>query len=273
MKKLALALMCLVSVAFFASCTPEGQPTIQILNEEGYVQDSAVVDLNTEVKFGFVVASSPTSGKALQSLKVTVNGEEWANLTDTLAGLKEFTYRDVVTYEPDTTQKNNIVGTSVIKAIVTDEAGQTATATITLNINEPAQPLIAKTFTWVRKGANLEANTESEMAAMGLQWTNSYKEVFATIKPMANCAMYICDGNDFANITTDVEKAAYFDNLRENGTAEESYRKITTNNSADYNDLLAVIDAAGDMHLVLIDQAAIETGSFGTMITITGETK
>ncbi|KWW27638.1 MAG: hypothetical protein F083_2973, partial [bacterium F083] len=38
MKKLALALVCIASLAFFASCNKEGQPTIQVYNgEDGYV--------------------------------------------------------------------------------------------------------------------------------------------------------------------------------------------------------------------------------------------
>ena len=40
MKKLALALVCLVSVAFFASCDPtveHPEPTIALLTGEGYI--------------------------------------------------------------------------------------------------------------------------------------------------------------------------------------------------------------------------------------------
>ena len=75
MKKLALALVCLVSVAFFASCTPEGDPTIQVLNEEGYVQSGDVVDVNTDFNFGFVMASNAQTGKELTSLILKIDEE------------------------------------------------------------------------------------------------------------------------------------------------------------------------------------------------------
>ena len=256
--------MCLVSVAFFASCTPEGQPSISVLNQEGYVQDGDVVDLNTDVHFGFNVASSPTSNKALASLVVKIDDTEWANKD--LTGQYTYTYEDVVTYTPN----REIVGKSVITAVVTDAAGQIATATINLNINEPAQPLMGKTIEWVRRGANVLS--EAEMAEYGLKWEGTYKAPFATIKPINGATMYVCNGNDFANITTDVEKAAYFANLAETGTPAESYRNVDANQSADYNDMLAVVK--GDLQVVIIiKHAQIETGSFGTQITITGEAK
>ena len=143
MKKLALALVCLFSVAFFASCTQEGQPTIQVYNEEGYVQDGDNVNANEEISFGFVVASSAVTNSELATLVVKVDDTEWANLD--LTGYTEYTYTDVVTYET----REEILGSSVITAVVTDAAGQTATATITLTVIENDQPLLSNTFNWV----------------------------------------------------------------------------------------------------------------------------
>ena len=51
MKKLALALVCLVSVAFFASCDPEitnPEPTIAVITGENYVYDGQTIDVNTD---------------------------------------------------------------------------------------------------------------------------------------------------------------------------------------------------------------------------------
>ena len=269
MKKLALALMCLVSVAFFASCQKEGQPTITILEGEEYVTNGQVVDLDTEYAFGFVMASSAVTGKELASLAVTIDGVQWANVD--LTGKTEYTYTDVITYVPE---RDSIIGTSTITAIVTDAAGQTATATIALSINQPAMPLFGTPVEWVRKGAILQGNTEEEMKAMGLQWTGSYKEVFATIKPLDNATLYLCNGDDFDNITTDVEKKAYFANLTENGLSVASYRNITTNNSANYNDMLAVVYDGGN-YLIHITRAEVEYlgSSIGTQITIKGDAK
>lgn len=267
MKKLALALVCFASIAFFASCNKEGQPTIQVLNQEGYVMATDTVDVNTEVNFGFVVASSATTNKELVSLVVKVDDTEWANKD--LTGMTEYTYTDKVVYEYD---RDEIVGTSVITATVTDAAGQVATATITLTLNNPDQPLISKTVEWIRKGANLIGETEAEMAEYGLQWTGSYKDIMATIKPLDGAQLYVCSGDDFDGIATISDKNAYFTNLAETGTAVESYRNITTNNSADYNDMLAVVYGQ-KLTLVRIKRAEIETGNYGTQITIKGEMK
>ena len=264
MKKLALALVCLVSVAFFASCTPEGQPTIQVLAEEGYVVDNQVVDLNTDLNYGFVMASSPETNKDLKQLVVKIDdGEE--TVVD-LTGMKEYTFRDVIKYTLDA---KDIIAESMITATVTDVAGQTATATITLSINEE-QPLFGTTIEWVRKGTDVLS--AEEMAGYGLQWTGSYKDVMATLKPIDGATMYVCNGDDYATIGTMTEKAAYFANLAETATPAENYRNITTNNSANYNDMLAVVNGE-NTYLIHITRAEIETGNYGTQITIKGEAK
>lgn len=265
MKKLALALVCLVSLAFFASCNPEGQPSIAVLQEEGYVADGDVVDVNTEFNFGFVMTSSVMTGKELATLTLTI--DDGKPETITLTGT-EYTYRGTLMYE---VSRDSIIGESTITATVADVNGETATATIVLSINQPDQPLISKAFEWVRRGANvLDAE---EMASFGLQWTGTYKAPFATIKPIDGATMYVCDGNDFATITTNTEKAAYFANLAETATAAESYRKIDANASANYNDMLAVVKGE-NCYLIHISRAKIESiTGVGTQITITGETK
>ena len=64
MKKLALALVCLVSVAFFASCDPttdQPEPSIAILSGLEYVNGTVdnpqiiPMDDNVDWKFGFHV--------------------------------------------------------------------------------------------------------------------------------------------------------------------------------------------------------------------------
>ena len=272
MKKLALALVCLVSVAFFASCTDpveNPQPSIQILNEAGYIQDSAIVDVDTDVLFGFVVASNPQTQKELASLVVKVGDIEWANKD--LTGMTEYTYRDTVNYG---LQKDMIIGVDVITAVVTDVAGQTATATIHLSINQPAQPLIGSSIEWIRRGSNVEETTAAEMATYGLQWTGSYKAAMVTIEPLNDdVIMYLCNGDDYATITNTTEKVNYFSALAESNEPIAKYREITTNNSADYNDMLAVI-YGDNQYLIHITHATIDyIPSVRTDITITGEAK
>ena len=276
MKKLALALVCLVSVAFFASCDPEGQPSIAVLQEEGYVESGTTVNVNEEINFGFVCASSPMTLKDLSTLVVNVenfdvegtslNSMEYARKD--LTGMTEYTYKDVITYN---LSKDEIVGTSVITATVTDIDGQAATATITLNINQPELPLFVKPIEWIRKGATVLS--AEEMETYGLQWTGTYKAPFATIKPIDGATLYVCNGDDFEGITTLAEKATYFTNLAETAEAVPSYRNIDANQSANYNDMLAVVNGE-NCYVILVKHAKIETiTGVGTQITITGEAK
>ena len=267
MKKLALALVCLFSIAFFASCTQEGQPTIQVYNDEGYVQDGATVNMNETVYFGFVVASSPVTNKELASLVVKVDDTEWANID--LTGVTEYTYTDYVEYTPE---KNDIYGESVITAVVTDAAGQTATATINLTLMEN-NPLLATTFDWSRRGLTLES--AEEMAAVGLTWPGNYRDdVFVTIKPLENCSMYIIENGDkFNEIQTQVQKENFFANLIENGTTASQYKEISAYHDGNYNTMLAVIDADGEYHLVHFSRATTELVPAGALIHLFGELK
>ena len=277
MKKLALALVCLVSVAFFASCNPEGQPTIQVLNEEGYVQNNANLNVNTDYVFGFIMASNTATNKALSNLKVNVEtfDAEGNSLATTVWADKaltgtSYTYTDTLYFE---LQREEIVGTAVITAIVTDAAGQTATATINVSVIQPAQMLEVNDITWVRRGSNCQ--NEEEMAACGLKWV-ARDPYHANIQPLnENCKLYVVLNNAeaFNAVTTDVEKAAYFATLMETGTPVTEYRNISTSADGEYNDILAVVDASGQQHLVLFIKAQVETGSFGTQTTITGKTK
>ena len=271
MKKLALALVCLVSVAFFASCEqPKGQPSIAVLQEEGYVKDGDVVNLGEEVNFGFVMATSPESNSLLKSLIIKIDDED----ADTIAIQgTEYTYRGVITYN---LSKDEIVGNSTIIATVYDATGEYATTSIKLSINEPAQPLVSRTIEWARRGSNLQGDTQAEMAAVGLQWV-ARDAYHANIRPLGNCTLYVIENNleAFEGVVTDVDKAACFAELQENAQPVEEYRNISVAVTGDktYNDILAVIDANGNKHLVLFEAANVQTGSFGVHTTIKGQVK
>ena len=263
MKKLALALVCLISVAFFASCTPKGNPTITVLQEEGYVKDGDVVTSGQEFNFGFVVASSIETSKELSTLVIYIDDEEAVkeNLTGT-----EYTYKGALTLT-----LTRELPTSVIKAVVTDVAGAFATASITVSIEESTNVEV-KDIAWVRRGTTVQ-NAE-EMAEYGLQWTGSYKETMATIKPLDGFSMYLCDGDDFAKIKTQADKAAYFSKIAETQKPIEAYREISAEaGSQTPNDMLALINEKGDQYLVLFSTAKAEyLGSqVGTEITINGK--
>lgn len=268
MKKLALALVCLVSVAFFASCTDpveNPEPSIAILAEEGYVTDGAIVNLDETVNFGFVLASNPETNKELKSLLVTVDDEEWDNGLIELTGTS-YTYTSSIKYSIS----KEIISESVIKAIVTDVEGETATATITLSINEPSAPLFVTPINWVRRGANVTEGAD-QLANFGLTWSGSYKEIFATFKPAEGYSLYKIEGN-WDEIVTVADKAAAFATAMETTHSLESFREITTAHSSDYDAIIGTIKD-GEMHLMHITHCAVETGNYGTQLTITGEAK
>lgn len=264
MKKLALALVCLVSVAFFASCDPQVQnpePTIAVLVEEGYVANGDVVDLNTEFNYGFVMAANTQTNKELASLIIKIDDNE----PDTIALQgTEYTHRGTLKYE--LTSKDEIVGESLITAIVTDAAGETATASIKLSINQPALPLIARTFEWYRLG-----NTQTGLDQFGLYWERNAKVTHAQIKPLDGVTMYTFASNVWDATTTDVEKAALFSD----GATEISvYDNVSTTAGGNYDDVIGTKMANGTLYLIHVTKCVIDDyQSAGYPIHITGEAK
>ena len=267
MKKLALALVCFASLAFFASCNQEGQPSIQVLVEEGYVQDGAVVDLDTDVHFGFVVASSPVTNYELASLVIKIDGEEYD--TKDLTGLYSYTYNEgLVSYEIN---RDEIVGESMITAVVTDAAGQIATATINLSINQPEAPvqtLEPKDFTWFRHNSN----DGEGLAEYGLEWKGNGKEVFAIIKPVDGATLYGFSPEIWDEVTTDAEKVtAFTEGLH---SVMSDFRGVSAWNSHDNYDFVIGTIYNNEYHLIHITKGVVaNNGSAGTDITITGQSK
>jgi len=287
MKKLVLALMCFASVAFFASCNPvveNPEPTIAVMSAENYVngtvEEPTVINVYDEnalnLKYGFHVESNSQTKKQLASLKITfeeVYGEETytSDTTIDLTGMTSYDFSEFLFKQ----EEREIIGSVTITAVVTDINNQFNTAVIAFKFDQPAQPLIGNTIEWVRNGSNVEAATAAALKAIGLEWTGSYKDVMATIRVLQNedVDMFICPGDDYETITTDVEKFAYFVNLAETGESVDRYRNINTNASADYNDMLAV--RYGDIYtLIHITHATINyIPGVQTDITITGEMK
>jgi len=266
MKKLALALVCLVSVAFFASCNqPKGQPTIAVLQEEGFVKDGDIVNLGEEVNFGFVMATSPQSNSLLKSLIIKIDDE--APDTIDIQGT-EYTYKGVITYN---LSKDEIVGNSTIIATVYDAVGEFATTSIKLSINQPAQPLIARTFTWYRLG-----NTITGLDEYGLNWRGNYpRDTYAKLEPKDGVKLYIFNSEDWTNTTTDLEKATLFNKAIETMTPAENYFKVNvTQANMTYDDVIGTVLADGTCHLIHVTTSkATSLGAQGTEITITGEAK
>ena len=286
MKKLALALVCMFSVAFFASCTKtieHPEPAISVMTGDycitGTADNPTVIDADDDsyinYKYGFHVESNAQTKKELKNmiltLEVITDGEPDVYYdTIDLTGKTSYDFSDYL-FEQDREIITVMEGT--IKAVVTDVDNLSSTATVAFTIEMEEEPLIGHTVTWIRKGANVDPDTKTAMAALGLEWTGTYKAPFATIKPLDGAQLYVCDGADFDDIIYESDKNAYFTSLAAESTPVESYRNIDANASDDYDDMLAIIYGE-DLNLVRINHAQIDNlGSQGTQITITGFAK
>lgn len=268
MKKLALALVCLISVAFFASCTPEGQPTISVLPGEEYVHDGETINVNEEFNIGFTMASSIESGKELASLTIVIDDETFETVK--LEGT-EYTYEKTLALNVEPARDDDM-SKLVITATVTDVVGQTASVTMTLNLDE-TQELVAKDFEWYRLG-----NTQTGLDQFGLKWDGNHKATHARIVPVdSNVKLFIFEAADWTNINTVDQKAAKFLAAIESGAATpQKYENICTDDAGDkeYDDVIGTVTADGEYHLIHITH--YHRGDYvneGYPFTITGEAK
>lgn len=270
MKKLVLALVCLVSVAFFASCEKEaGIPTINFTSGEGYISTDATIEAMTPFMFGIQAKSNPTTLEPLTKCTLQVFTNEETKVVDTMF---------VIDNQPQFNFDAQIAlpeGVYSFVATVYNDKDMTNECRMTITSN--AVNLEVKDITWVRRGSNCQ-NAE-EMAQYGLQWTGR-DAYHANIRPLNNdCKLYVInDAADAYNeITTEFQKAVFFSNLMEHAIAVPEYRNISVASAGDktYNDILAVIDAEGNQHLILFANANVQinTSSFGVQTTITGQVK
>ena len=270
MKKIALALMCCVSVAFLASCTKETpNPTISVATQEGFIQNNDVVDVPSTCVFGFNVAAE-LNGKDLTKLYVTVSDGDttmtWADLDLTaLAATRSYAYVDTLELRRD------IIGHVNINAVVTDAAGKTATASIGFDVNEPAIPLEVSDFEWTKIGHSV-----MDLTSYGLKWhENNWKSPYTHIYAADGYKLYVRNGDDFATITNSIELANYYNAILEQGIpSDEQYNRVDCNASADYNDMLVTVnEATGEIQLIHVTRAEITTPSQGTKVVISGQCK
>ena len=275
MKKLALALVCLVSVAFFASCNDitNPEPSIAVMTGENYVYDGQTIDLDATYQVGFRAASNSQTMKDLAKFNLVTKAfdlegnEVYANDSTINISGTEYVYEETFGFTRE------LVGTVTFTATVTDVDGQLKSAVVNLNLNQAAQMLEVTDITWVRRGS--DSQNAEEMAACGLKWV-ARDPYHANIQPLnENCKLYVVLNNveAYNAVTTDVEKIAFFAEQIETNTPVTEYRNISTAQDGDYNDILAVIDASGQQHLILFEKADVETGNFGTMTTIYGKVK
>lgn len=274
MKKLALALVCLVSVAFFASCDPENvienpEPSIAVLGGEGYenyLADGDVIDLNVEYPYGFRVASNAETQEELARLVILITGEKMQEtvLCDSVISGTEFVFSGNIVIEPE---EREIIGSAEIIATVTDAAGKTNKASIKLDLNED-DSLETTTFEWIR--ANGADGTG--LAEFGLQWTRNVSSRFdAVIEPITNerVTMYSVPAEKWDEVVTATDKAALFS---DGGVAEviQDYRGISVDATHDYDVVIATLYNE-EYHLIHITKCIVEERYY--VFTITGEAK
>lgn len=266
MKKLALALLCLVSVAFFASCDPKvenPEPAITVATNDGYLADGDVVEVGENYVFGFNVASNAETAEELTSLVITVDDAPFETVE--LSG-DAYNYSGEISWSVD----RQIIGQSVIKAVVTDADNKTNTATITVDVNFE-EPLVETPFEWFRQG-----NTQTGLAEFGLKWeANLKEETHAQIKPLDGVKMYILTTNDWTNTNNVKEKNILFNQLVEGGTPVASvYNNVSTSVGGTYDDVIGTVMPNGELHLINVTKCVIgEFAPTGYPITISGNAK
>ena len=265
MKKLALALVCLVSVAFFASCDPTIQnpePVISIVAEEGFLTDAQenVLDMDVAYPYGFMATSNTQTLKELSRMVIVCGG---TTLCDTAISGTAFTYKGEIIFT-DSDDSREIVDHYEIVATVTDVAGQTASATIKIALNKETA-LVATDFSWNRHGA---AAVTGGIEEFGLSWTSNTKDVFANIRPLDGVVLYEFDPSVWEATTTEAEKAALFS---EQQIGIAVFNKVSAWASHNY-DFVIGTTYNGQNHLIHITQGEVHPFK-GTDVTITGQAK
>jgi hypothetical protein len=263
MKKLALALVCLVSVAFFASCDPTIQnpePVISIVAEEGFLTDAQenVLDMDVAYPYGFMATSNTQTLKELSRMVIVCGG---TTLCDTAISGTAFTYKGEIIFT-DSDDSREIVDHYEIVATVTDVAGQTASATIKIALNKETA-LVTTPFEWRRDGGADGTGLEE----FGLQWTSN-TSTNAIIKPLDGATLYRFAPEVWGNTNTEIEKATLFSE-QQIGIAQFSDVSVTAQ-SQEY-DIVLGTTYNGVNHLIHVTGSTANQRSWH--FTITGEAK
>jgi hypothetical protein len=276
MKKLALALVCLVSVAFFASCNEpvaNPEPSIAIMTGENYISDGQTIDLYKDYNLGFRVASNSKTQKELASFSLVtkvyngttedVRPEIVEDTTITITGT-EFVYEELVRWE---LAKSGVVGKVEYVATVFDKDNNMNTTTVTVNLNQAEDLLPEADFEWFRQG-----NEQRGLEEYGLYWERNAKSPFAEIKPLPGVVLYkFADSNVWNEVLFLSQKEAVFS---DGAVTASMYNNVDVNQNGTYNDVIGTRMADGKLHLIRVEMCRIGAyTSQGTPITIFGKAK
>ncbi len=264
MKKLALALVCLVSVAFFASCQKEaGIPSINFTSGENYISSDATVEALEPFMFGIQAKSNETTLEPLTKCTLQVFTGEDAKAVDTtivIDNQTQFNF-DAQIALPE--------GVYTFVATVYNDKDMTNECRMTITSVVIDTPLEVKDFTWNRHGGA----DATGLAEYGLQWTSNLKDVFAQIKPLEGYLLYEFESADWAETETITEKALLFAEVFET-LPLAVFNKVsafTPNSNMDY--VIGTINyETGDAHILHITKSEISSFK-GTDINIYGQAK
>lgn len=265
MKKLALALVCLIGVAFLSSCDPKNvvenpEPSIVFLTGETFVEDGDILDYYGTYDFGVKAASNPETLEDLARIVITAKyDEETETLLDSVISGKEFTFQDVIYFY----EEKVIIASFEITAEVTDAAGEKKAISLKFDVNQD-DSLTPYDFTWNRHGGNPGTGLDD----FGLQWTANGKEDFAIITPVEGALLYeFDDPSVWESTTTETELAALFSEQ----TAIDKFNKVSAWSSQRYN-LVIGTTYQGFNYLIHITSGTV-TQFKGTDIVIEGQFK
>lgn len=262
MKKLTLALMCLMGMLFITSCSDDKDdpklPTIEFVNAgEGYVYQ------NTEVYSGEMVgfqikAVATDANDLLTSLyfKVIYNNEVLGDTTITLDKLTTYTY----TAAPEPMDLPG--GLVTVETTVKTKKNNTATAKVNITVIDAG--LEVNDFSWVRAGGTPGTGLEQ----FGLEWKSNAKEVKAKIVPVEGAILTVVEGVAFGDVTTQLDKIDAFNN----GTPVEKFHEVSCEANKDYN-FVIMTQYNDNLYLINVTKGTVETAAAGTTVTISGQWK
>lgn len=144
MKKAFLILTCMVSMLFFASCTPEvidellsKKPDIAFLNQEGSIYQNANFDLGTPLKFSVQVNPNSESESALRTFTFAITNQQGENVFEDSKDCTEQQGDTLVFVETFTPTE---AGTYTVTATITDAANNQNIAALVVTGIQPASP-------------------------------------------------------------------------------------------------------------------------------------
>lgn len=246
--------MCLVSVAFFASCTKpveNPEPSIAVMTGDNFVYDGQTIDLYQEYLIGFRAASNSQTLKQLATFKLETkiyDGMEESRPTvyDTIYSISgtEYVLQDTLYFSMD----RDLVGKVEFVATVTDVDGKMNSTSLTVNLNLAEEPLDVVDVDFYRLG-----NTQTGLAEYGLYWYQNAKSPFAQIKPVEGAFLYIFDSSVWDEVTLPSQKIAKFS---DGATTAAMYNNVDVNANGTYNDVIGTY-YNGEYHLINITSCVI----------------